>query len=585
MNSGRLFDYLYVQAEKFPQEDALCHNVDGTWMKYSTQETIDHVNSISKALHAVGIGPGDRVGLVGNNRPEWMFVDLGIMQLGAVNVPLYPTISSEEYEYILNDAELTYLFVSSEEIFQKVNAVKDKIPSLKEIYTFDKVSGAKHWKEFVALGEGVEDSLIQEAKAKVDKMDMATIIYTSGTTGNPKGVMLSHNNISSNIDITTKEICFDDKSKILSFLPLNHIFERNLIYHYLKVGSSVYFSEIDTIGAYLQEIKPHFFSCVPRLLEKVFEKIVAGGNAKSGIARVLFNWALNIGLQYDIHGNNSVGYKFQYGIAKKLVFSKIASKLGGNVVGIVSGSAPLQPRLIRFFTALGVEIMEGYGLTETSPIICVNKFDRSGRRIGTVGPAIDNVEVKLAEDGEILTRGPHVMMGYYKQPEKTAEDIDQEGWFHTGDIGVFVEDRFLKITDRKKQMFKTSGGKYVCPQPIENKFKESPFIEQIMIVGEYQKFTGALIVPGFDALTLWAKENGVVAASNKDLIKEPKVLELFEQEKEKYNKHFGKVEKVKRFALLEKEWTVEAKELTPTMKVKRKVIKENYQVLIDEIYS
>jgi len=585
MEITRLFDYLYYQKENYPQKDCFAYNVNGDWKKYSTDKVIQTVNAISRALIAEGIKPGDNVGIVGGNTPQWMYFDLGIMQVGAVNVPLYPTISSEEYEYILNDADVSHLFISTKDIYDKLIAIKSNLPKLKEIYTFEEIEGAKHWKQFLALGDNTDQSVVEEAKAEVQNGDLATVIYTSGTTGSPKGVMLSHNNILSNVEASVPEVPFDNTCKVLSFLPLNHVFERNLIYQYLRQGASVYFSEIDTIGANLLELKPHFFTCVPRLLEKVFDKIVVGGNAKSGIAKTLFNWALELALKYDLHGNNSMGYKIQYGIAKKLVYSKIAEKLGGNVIGIVSGSAPLQPRLIRFFTALGIEIMEGYGLTETSPIVCVNRFERSGRRIGTVGPKLNGVEVKLAEDGEILVKGPNVMIGYYKNEQGTAEVLSEDGWFSTGDIGIFEEGKFLKITDRKKQMFKTSGGKYICPQPIENKFKESPFIEQIMVVGEYQKFPGALFVPAFEALEVWAKEQEISYTDHKDLVKNPEVGKLFDAEKEKYNECFGQAEKIKRYALLDEEWTTEGKQLTPTMKVKRKVITQMYQDKIDEIYN
>lgn len=584
MEPKRLFDYLYVQKEKYPQEDCLAYKVGEEWKQYSTQKVIDNVNAISRALIASGIKKGDNVGIVGGNSPQWMFFDLGIMQIGAVNVPLYSTISSEDYEYILKNADVSHLFVSNKEIYDKVAAIQKNLPKLELIYTFEQVEGAKHWKEFLSLGDSIDQSEVDSAAKNVSESDLATIIYTSGTTGNPKGVMLSHSNILTNVEAAVPEVPFDNTCKVLSFLPLNHIFERNLIYQYLSQGASVYFSEIDDIGTNLLELRPHFFTCVPRLLEKVFDKIVAGGNAKPGVAKKLFKWALGLALRYDIHGNSSLGYKIQYSIAKKIVYSKIAAKLGGNVIGIVSGSAPLQPRLIRFFTALGIEVMEGYGLTETSPIVSVNRYERSGRKIGTVGPLLNGVDVKIAEDGEILVKGPNVMLGYYKNEEGSAEVL-KDGWFHTGDIGVFEDNQFLKITDRKKQMFKTSGGKYICPQPIENKFKESTFIEQIMVVGEYQKFAGALIVPAFEALESWARAKGVAFENKTDLIGKSEVIELFDREKEKYNRFFGKVEQIKRHVLMEDEWTVEGKELTPTMKVKRKVIEAKYQSKIDEIYN
>lgn len=587
MEIKRLFDYIYRQNEQFPVEDCLGGKENGKWIKFSTQQVIDLANNVSLSLLELGVKPGDNVGIVSNNRWEWVVMDLGIQQIGAVNTPIYPTISEEEYTYILNHADIGFMFVSDADLFQKITNIKSDVPSLKDIYSFNKVSGAKHFDEFLALGKGEDLAPVKEIMDTIKEDDLATIIYTSGTTGTPKGVMMSHKNIVSNVEASLPLMPLKAGMMALSFLPLNHVFEKNLIYQYMGMGVRTYFAEsLETIGDNLKELKPHFFTCVPRLLEKVFEKIMAKGEEQVGIKKKLFFWAVDLGMKYDIRDEkNGFFYKMKLAIANKLIFSKWREALGGNIVGLVSGSAPLQPRLIRIFNAGQIEVIEGYGLTETAPVVTTNRFDRSGRMLGTVGPLLPGVEAQIAEDGEILIKGPNVMMGYYKNEEATKEVIDENGWFHTGDIGTFVDGKYLKITDRKKQMFKTSGGKYVAPQPIENKFKESNLIEQIMIVGEYKKFVSALIVPNLENLKKWCQSENIGYVSDMDILANPKVKAKYDSIRDEFNQCFSHVEQVKRYALLADEWTVETKELTPTMKVKRKVVLEKYGHIIDEIYN
>lgn len=586
MEIKRLFDFIYHQNEKFPNEDCLAGKENGKWVKLSTQEVIDLANSVSLSLLELGVKAGDNIGIVSNNRWEWIVMDLGIQQIGAVNTPIYPTISEDEYKFIFNHAEIKYVFVSDQDLFQKISNIKPEVNTLQEIFTFDKINGAKHFSDFLSLGKGKEVNSLDPLKDAVKPDSLATIIYTSGTTGTPKGVMISHNNIVSNILASVPLLPVDENCRALSFLPLNHVFEKNLIYQYMAVGISVYFAEsIETIGDNLKEIKPHFFTCVPRLLEKVFEKIMAKGAEQTGIKKTLFFWAVDLGMKYDIQDKeNGFFYGLKLALANKLIFSKWREALGGNVIAVASGSAPMQARLIRIFTAAKIDVLEGYGLTETSPIVTVNRFNKDGRKLGTVGPVIDGCEVKIAEDGEILIKGPNIMLGYYKNEEATKEAINEEGWFHTGDIGCF-DGPFLKITDRKKQMFKTSGGKYVAPQPIENKFKESNLIEQIMIIGEYQKFVAALIVPNIENLKKWCQQENIGYVNDMDILSNPKVKAHYDSIRDEFNKSFSHVEQVKRYALLADEWTVETKELTPTMKVKRKVVLEKYSHIIEEIYN
>jgi long-chain acyl-CoA synthetase len=585
MEVRRLFDAIYYQQQHYPQKVSLAGMKNGQWIKYSTEEVIDSANKISLGLLALGIQPGDKVATVTTaNRPEWNICDTGIGQIGAINVPLYPTISPSEYEYILNHAEVKICIVSDEGLYKKVMSVKDRVPTLQQVYTWDEVPTASNWKELMDAGKGGD---LQQVKALMDAVDpagLATLIYTSGTTGLPKGVMLSHSNIISNVHIVQKELPIEPGQVALSFLPLCHIFERMVSYTYVYKGVNVYYSDIDTLGEKLQTVKPHFFTTVPRLLEKVYEKIVNKGLELTGLKKKLFFWALGLTDSYEF--GKAPGLQMK--IADKLIFSKWREALGGRVIGIVTGSAACPLKIARVFSAAGIPIREGYGLTETSPVLTVNRFEETGAMLGTVGPVIDGVEIKIAEDGEILAKGPNIMLGYYKEPEKTAEVMSGE-WFHTGDVGTFLTNssgvKFLKITDRKKELLKTSGGKYVAPAPIESKFRESFYIEQMMVVGEGKKFVSALIVPAFPALHEWSKEHGVTFSSNEDLIKNPKILALYQQIMDENNPNFSHIEQIKKFTLLPNEWTTETKELTPTMKIKRKVISEKYAKEVAAIYG
>ncbi|MDB4754999.1 long-chain fatty acid--CoA ligase [bacterium] len=583
----RLFDFPYYQLEQFPKSDALCSKVDGKWKPYSTQEFIDHANAMSRGLLKLGINPGDKIGIICTvNRPEWNMTDIGVLQTGAIDVPIYPTISSEDYEYILNHSECKVCFVSDKVVLDKLNAIKDNVPTLKHIYTYDKIEGATNWSEMLDSNNEIDQAEVEKRKDAVKTEDLATLIYTSGTTGKPKGVMISHKNIASNSIASTERLPVNEYAKALSFLPVCHVYERMIHYLYMMNGVSIYFAEsMETIGDNLRETQPNVFTAVPRLLEKVYDKIVTKGAAAGGIKTKLFFWALNLGLRYEVNGANGAWYEFQLKIARKLIFSKWKEALGGKCEVIASGSAALQPRLARVFHAAGLPVMEGYGLTETSPVISVNCSDNDGVRFGTVGRKLNGVEVKIAEDGEICAKGDLLMMGYYKDEEKTKEVIDSEGWFHTGDIGCFVDGDFLKITDRKKEIFKTSGGKYIAPQQMENKYKESRFIEQIMVIGENKKHPAALIVPAFAFVEEWCKLKNISISSTEELIKNEKVITRINEELESFNSQFGKWEQVKKFELIDHEWTVDTEELTPTMKLKRKNIMAKYTHLVEKIYG
>jgi long-chain acyl-CoA synthetase len=588
----RLFDCLQYHLERKPLEDMLAGKEAGKWRKYSTEEVKDTVDKISAGLLSLGMGCGnmtaesrDKVAILCKNRPEWIMLDLAVQQIGAILVPIYPTINVNELEFVLTDAQVKLAFVNDEDLFLKVLSLKEKVSSLKDIYTFEHVANARHWKEVTALST---PELITNVKSIADRIkyeDLATIIYTSGTTGTPKGVMLSHKNILSNVMASIP--CFPpgDALRSLSFLPLNHIFERMVSYLYLFRGTSIYYAEsLDTIADNLKEVKPNLFTTVPRLLEKVYDRIMQKGNELTGIKKKLFFWAHDLAEKFEINKNQGALYNFKLGIANKLIFSKWREGLGGNIICIVTGGAACQVRLIRIFTAAKIPIMEGYGLTETSPVIAVNRYQEEGREFGTTGPLIEGVQVKIAEDGEILCKGPNVMMGYYKRPDLTAQDI-ADGWFHTGDIGILTENNFLKITDRKKELFKTSGGKYVAPLAIENKLKESPFIEQVMLVGADKKFVSALIVPSFPNLKDWCRKNGIADANNEELLHNPKVVDMFKELVESFNKFFNHVEQVKKFELLANEWSVNTGELTPKMSLKRKVVIEKYRDAIERIYT
>ncbi len=581
----RLFDIPHFQFKNHPNDKMFVTKKGAKWEGVSTKEFIDHVMSISKGLIALGVQAGDNVGIVSKTRYEWNVMDIAIQQVGAIVTPLYPNISENDYEYIFNDAKIKICVLENDEIASKIKSVRNQIPSLEHVFTMENVSGENNWSEIIKKGEnGNEEDVFSRMEA-IKHEDLATIIYTSGTTGNPKGVMLSHKNLLSNVEACIEPIPATSGSNVLSFLPVCHVYERMLHYLYMYLGCSIHFAEsMETIGDNIREVKPEVFSAVPRLLEKVFDKIMAKGDELTGIKRKLFFWAVELAEEYTVEGRSAI-YNFKLGIARKLIFSKWQEALGGKVKAIASGSAALQPRLARIFLAAGIPILEGYGLSETSPVCSVNSFTK-GIRVGTVGPLIDGVEVKIAEDGEILVKGPNVMMGYYNLPEVTAEVI-KDGWFHTGDIGEFVDGKFLKITDRKKEIFKTSGGKYIVPQAMENHFKESRFIEQIMVLGEGRKFPAALIVPPYDFIKEWAKRKKIDLGdgSNETIANHPKVIERIDREIQKFNAEYGNWEKIKGFKILSKEMSIEGGELTPTLKLKRKKILSKYADIIEEIYS
>ena len=585
MENFRLFDFL-SQLQQMPSKtDALAAKENGVWRKYDTQEYIETVNILSYAFIQIGIKPGDRIGLISNNRPEWNFIDYACLQTGSISTPLYPTISDNDLKHVIGDAGITYFFVANKEMYNKVKACSAN-SSIKEIYTFSKTEGVPCLEDLIALGKNnphVEE--LEKIKAGIKNTDLATLIYTSGTTGNPKGVMLSHKNFVSNV-YATKDLCpFQFEWRALSFLPLNHVYERMISYLYISRGMSVYYAEsIETIGDNLKEVKPQVFVTVPRLLEKVYEKIVTTGSQLTGIKKILFYWALNLGLRYQQHGANGWWYEFQLSLANKIIFNKWREALGGNIVGIVSGGSALQPRLAKVFHAAKIKVLEGYGLTETSPVIAVNNHSDENTKIGTVGPIISNVQVKFEEDGEICVKGPNVMLGYYNLPELTKESFDADGWFHTGDIGILEDGKFLKITDRKKEMFKTSGGKYITPQITENKLKESRFIEQAMVVGENEKFPSAFVVPSFAFLKTWCEKHNIAYTTNAEMISDERIKNRIMEEVEHTNNGLAQYEKIKKIELLPKEWSIESGEMTPKMSLKRKKIMLDNKVAYGHIY-
>ncbi len=585
VNVTRIFDIPRRQKEKFANSESLLGKINGVWKAWSTNEFIEDANLVSKGLTELGIKRGDAVAMIAANRPEWNILDIGMLQAGIVHVPIYTTLSEAEIAFILNDCQAKLVFAGDKALYEKVNAVRSKIPSLINIYTIDQVSNAPNISDILSKGK-TSTIDVTEMMSVIEPGDVATILYTSGTTGTPKGVMLTHNNIVSNI-LSSEHLCpVGPGDRALSFLPLCHSYERMLTYLYMYIGVSIYYAEsIEKIGDNLKELKPQVFSTVPRLLEKVFDKIVNKGKELSGIKHKLFFWALDLGLKYEKDGKNGAWYEMQLKLANKLIFSKWREALGGNVRVIVSGGAALQPRLARVFWSAGINVLEGYGLTETSPVIAVNNLEPRGSAFGTVGPVIKGVQVMIAEDGEILCKGPNVMKGYYNRPDLTAEVIDADGWFHTGDIGCFIEDHYLKITDRKKEIFKTSGGKYVAPQALENKFKESQFIEQIMVLGENRKFPCALIIPDFAHLKRWCEIHNISFSGNADLIHKQEVINRIQKEVDQYNSDFGQAEQIKKFSLLANEWTVDSGELTATLKLKRKVINEKYSSLVEKMYS
>lgn len=588
----RLFDCIEKHLATQPEAVMLSGKESGQWKSYTVADVSKIVDSLAAGLLSMGIGANDgsvegrdKVAILCKNRPEWLMLDMAVQKIGAILTPVYPTINVNELEFVLRDAQVKIVFVNDEDLYLKVFSLKERLPDLREIFSFEHAANVRHWKD---VTQRSTPELIAQIKPIADKIkyeDVATILYTSGTTGTPKGVMLTHRNILSNVMASLP--CFPpgDHLKSLSFLPLNHIFEKMVSYLYLFRGTSIYYAEsLDTIGENLKEVKPDVFTTVPRLLEKVYDRIMQKGSELTGIKKKLFFWAHDLAEQFEINKDQGAWYRMKLALANKIIFSKWREGLGNNIKCIVTGGAACQVRLIRIFTAAKIVIMEGYGLTETSPVIAVNRYQEKDRKFGSVGPLIADVEVKIAEDGEILSKGPNVMLGYYKRPDLTAETI-VDGWFLTGDIGMMVDDRFLKITDRKKELFKTSGGKYVAPLPVENKLKESPFIEQVMVVGPERKFVGALIIPSFPNLRDWARLNDIPDGTNEDLLRNDKVMQLFKDTVEGFNKNFNHVEQVKKFEILPVEWSIDTGELTPKMSMKRKVITEKYRDAIERIYS
>jgi long-chain acyl-CoA synthetase len=593
MECKRLFDCIEHQLTNFPKEDMLSAKENGQWKSYSTKEIAQNVNELSAGLLSLGLSANDftpegsdKIAIISANRPEWLIADMAAQQLGIIWVPVYPTTNPLELTFILKDASVQYMFASSKDLYDKVMSIKDEVACLKEVYTFDKIEGAKHWSELKSKDSN-KLAEVEAIKKSIPVDQVATFIYTSGTTGTPKGVMLTHRNIYFNLQMGKESFPFPDAptQKVLSFLPLNHIFEKVASYIYLFSGMSIYYAEnLETIADNLREIKPDGFSTVPRLLEKVFEKIMLKGEELTGTKRKLFFWAVALAEQYDNQNHGSWWYQQKLKIANKLIFSKWREALGGNVKFIVTGGAACQVKLLRIFNAAQIPVYEGYGPTENSPIISINFRTPDGTKYGTVGHVIKGVELKLEADGEICVAGPSVMLGYYKRPDLTAETII-DGWLHTGDIGTLEDGKYLKITDRKKELFKTSGGKYVAPQPIENKMKESPFIEQIVLIGDNKKFVSALIVPGFSKLKEWAKQHGIEYTSNEEIIKNTMVVTMIGDIVDQYNQLFNQVEQVKRFTLIPREFTIDKGEMTPKLSIRRKVILSNFEKEIETMYA
>lgn len=590
MEATRIFDLLENYKTDFSYKtDAFAFKADGKWIPVSSAEYVQNSNLLSYGLLELGLKPGDKIATVSNNRPEWNFLDMAMCQAGMIHVPVYPTISDADFAYILNHCEPKILVVSDKQLYEKLKAISSGMKSVTDIYTFNSIAGAKNWKEILELGknnQAVRKEELETIKKSIKPEDLATIIYTSGTTGNPKGVMLSHKNIMENIRGIVQVFNFNDKHRVLSFLPVSHIFERTIDYYFQTKGLSIYYAEsLGTIANNLKEIKPNIFIAVPRVLESVYDKIIGKGKDLKGIKKQLFFWAVNLGLKFEFHRKNGWFYHAKLKVADKLIFKKWREAVGGNIEIIVTGGAALQPRLMRVFNAAGIPLVEGYGMTEFSPVIAVNNYDKGEIMIGTVGPVLPGMQVKISEDGEIMAKGSSVMMGYYREPEITKETIEDNGWLHTGDIGVLIDDKYLKITDRKKEMFKLSSGKYIAPQAIENIFKESFFIEQAFVFGENQKFASALISPNFQFLHNWCSKHDVKFRDNFDLIQIPQVIQRFQKEINELNKRLGQTEQIKRFRLVQEEWTPISGELSPTLKLKRRFLQDKYKSIIEEIFS
>jgi long-chain acyl-CoA synthetase len=590
MEPTRTFDILENYRHEYAyKQDAIAAKEQGFWVKYSSGDYVANSNYVSYGLMALGLKKGERIVTISNNRPEWNFMDMGMSQAGIIHVPIYPTLSEDDYDYILNHAEPTFIFMSDKTLCDRIGPIARKVSSIKEIYSFNEIEGIRNWKEIIELGKQNEEKYkekLEIIKNEIGPEEMVTIIYTSGTTGNPKGVMLSHRNIMSNVQSVNQIFDFNHTQRTLSFLPISHVFERTVNYYFQSIGISIYYAEnLGTISDNLKEIKPHIFITVPRLLERVYDRIIGVGKDLKGIKKQIFFWSVNLGMKYKHNNQNSWFYNLKLKIARKLVFKKWCEALGGQILLVVAGGAALQPRLATIFSAAGIPVIEGYGMTESSPVIAANRPpDKNEVRVGTVGQAIPGVEIQIAEDGEILCKGPNVMLGYYKESGLTAEVIDADGWLHTGDIGVIIDDKFLKITDRKKEIFKLSSGKYIAPQPIENKLKESFFIEQAMVVGENEKFASALISPNFPFLHNWCSLHDVKYRDNEELIRNSKVVARFQREVNDINKQLGVTEQIKRFRLVQEEWSPQTGELSPTLKLKRRFVAEKYKILLADIY-
>jgi long-chain acyl-CoA synthetase len=589
MTIKRTFDIADKMKANSPKTTVLSVKRNGKWDDFTGEDFVEYRDNFSLGLLALGFKKGDKILTISNNRPEWNFVDMGMSQIGAVHVPVYPNMGVIEYDYILEHSDAKIVIASGEAYYNKIKASADKSKNVEKVYTFDKVDGVANWNEILELGKKEKDKYSDELKNLKDSItekDLLTIIYTSGTTGRSKGVMLSQENLIANVEATSELMPINPKDRYLSFLPLCHVLERMVNYLVLYNGAAVYYAEsIETIGENLKDIKPNGFTSVPRVLEKLYDKIIVKGKELTGIKRSLFFWAVDLALNYQNDGSNSAFYNFQHKIADKLIFSKWREALGGNIKVIISGGAALQERLARSFNAAGIPVMEGYGMTETSPVISVNYVGEGNMKFGSVGPIIKNVEVKIDEDGEICMKGPSKMIGYYKNEEKTKETIDPEGWLHTGDIGKVDDDNFLWITDRKKEIFKLSTGKYVAPQILENRAKESNFIEQILVVGEGEKFTAAIISPSFEFLHNWCSHKHINFRDNEDLVMNEKVIAKYQEEVDKINKDLGKSRQIRKWALTCREWTPETNELSPTLKLKRKFLKELYTPKLNYLYG
>ncbi|MDX9695129.1 MAG: long-chain fatty acid--CoA ligase [Bacteroidales bacterium] len=589
MEITRTFDLLERYKKTYQMEDALAGKQDGVWVKYSSLDYINFANYVSCGLLSLGYKKGDKIATILNSRPEWNFIDMGLAQLGIIHVPIYPTIGTEEYDYILRHSEVKAVFIANKLIWNKIKPVVSDVSSIKSVYSLSEIEELTPWNIVIEAGKENYDQFIGQVeliKAEIKPDEMMSIIYTSGTTGNPKGVMLSHNNIVTNFRSTSKAHALGFGHRTLSFLPLCHIYERMMNYHFQYKGIAIYYAEnLGTITTDIKDVKPHIFNTVPRLLEKVYDGIIGKGKNLPYVKKQIFFWAVNLGLKFQLNRKYKFFYNLKLKIARKLVFSKWKEALGGEDLIIVSGGAALQERLERIFWAAGIDVIEGYGLTETSPVIAVNFHTPRICKFGTVGKVIENVQVKIDEDGEILCKGPNVMLGYYKEPDLTNEVIDTDGWFHTGDIGFIDDEGFLKITDRKKEMFKTSAGKYISPQVIENKLKESFFIEQLMVIGENEKFASALISPNFQFLHDWCSKHKVQYRDNMELVQLPEVIARYQKEVNKFNAVLGEHEKIKRFRLVCEEWSAQTGELSQTQKLKRNVVYEKYKDIIAEIYQ